>query len=289
MVALALVRIPVSSALECPSRIDEAKGAVPKAEAAFEKAKAAARAAARGPLTKAKDMLAHAEVEHKGAGGDVKKHAEAVREARTAQGYAEEARVIAERFEARSNSLVSVEKLPETRDWRRNMGVFGVREAPWAVGRRGKTAAGTRERVSPVVPIPRPACPLRVRKRRPWPVQRGTGAQTLRRAAAAGPGGRQQIGDAQQGVGQHGQPHEHVKPVVPLEQAAPHPAAAQEDGDAALDARTEALPLLERRTPLVRLPLRRPVPVPLGQTDQRDPRLGQAVLIGRTVKAPVPA
>ena len=86
------------SAFECPTRIDESKAAVQKAEAAFEKAKAAARAAARGPLTKAKEMLAHAEAEHKGAGSDVKKHAEAVREARTAEGYAEEARLIAERF-----------------------------------------------------------------------------------------------------------------------------------------------------------------------------------------------
>jgi len=85
-------------AFECPARIEEAKGAVQKAESAFEKAKAAAKADARGPLTKAKEMLSHAEAEHKGAGTDAKKHAEAVREARTAQGYAEEARLIAERF-----------------------------------------------------------------------------------------------------------------------------------------------------------------------------------------------
>ncbi len=85
-------------AFECPLRIEEARSAVQKAEAALEKAKAAARAAARGPLTKAKETLSHAEAEHKGAGTDVKKHAEAVREARTAQGYAEEARLIAEKF-----------------------------------------------------------------------------------------------------------------------------------------------------------------------------------------------
>lgn len=83
---------------ECPARIEEARSAVQKAEAALDKAKAAAKAAARGPLGKAKEMLAHAEAEHKGAGTDVKKHAEAVREARTAQGYAEEARLIAERL-----------------------------------------------------------------------------------------------------------------------------------------------------------------------------------------------
>ncbi len=83
---------------ECPARIEEAKAAVQKAEAAFEKAKAAAKAAARPSLTKAREILAHAEVEHKNAGNDVKKHAEAAREARTAQGYAEEARLIAEHY-----------------------------------------------------------------------------------------------------------------------------------------------------------------------------------------------
>jgi F0F1-type ATP synthase membrane subunit b/b' len=88
----------VAGAFACPTRIEEARGAVQKAEAALDKAKAAAKAAARGPLTKAKEMLSHAEAEHKGAGTDAKKHAEAVREARTAQGYAEEARLIAEHF-----------------------------------------------------------------------------------------------------------------------------------------------------------------------------------------------
>jgi len=85
-------------AFECPARIEEARAAVQKAEAALDKAKAAAKAVARGPLGKAKEMLSHAEAEHKGAGTDAKKHAEAVREARTAQGYAEEARLIAERL-----------------------------------------------------------------------------------------------------------------------------------------------------------------------------------------------
>ncbi len=102
MVLVALAMMTVGAgwtwAFECPARIDEARAAVKKAEAALDKAKAAAKAAARGPLGKAKEMLAHAEVEHKGAGQDAKKHAEAVREARTAQGYAEEARLIAERL-----------------------------------------------------------------------------------------------------------------------------------------------------------------------------------------------
>jgi len=100
LVVLALIWVESTTAwaFECPTRIEEARSAVQKAEAAMDKAKAAARAAARGPLTKAKEMLSHAEAEHNGAGTDVKKHAEAVREARTAQGYAEEARIIAERF-----------------------------------------------------------------------------------------------------------------------------------------------------------------------------------------------
>jgi len=79
------------AAMGCPVGIQEARGAL-------EKAMAAATAAACESLSLAKDMLHHAEAEHKGAGTDVKKHAEAVREARTAQGYAEEARLIAEKF-----------------------------------------------------------------------------------------------------------------------------------------------------------------------------------------------
>lgn len=86
------------AAFECPVRIEEATAALEKAGAAFDRAKAGARAAARGALTKAKEILAHAGAEHRGAGASVWKHAEAVREARTAQGYAEEARIIAERF-----------------------------------------------------------------------------------------------------------------------------------------------------------------------------------------------
>lgn len=97
-VAVVLLGSGVSWAFECPARIDEARAALQKAEAAVDKTKAAAKAAARGPLGKAKEMLAHAEAEHKGAGQDAKRHAEAVREARTAQGYAEEARLIAERL-----------------------------------------------------------------------------------------------------------------------------------------------------------------------------------------------
>jgi len=102
-VAFVVAAIILSSAsaawsFECPGRVEDAKSAVQRAEAALDKAKAAARAAARGPLNKAKELLSHAEAEHKGAGQDARKHAEAVREAHTAQGYAEEARLIAEKF-----------------------------------------------------------------------------------------------------------------------------------------------------------------------------------------------
>ena len=46
-------------------------------------------------------MLAHAEIEHKGAGRDARKRAGVVREARTAQRYAEQARVVAKRSQRR--------------------------------------------------------------------------------------------------------------------------------------------------------------------------------------------
>ena len=88
----------VGWAFECPARIEEARAAIQKAETAIDKAKAAAKGAARTPFARAKELVAHAEKEHKGAATDAKKHAEAVREARTAQGYAEEARLIAEHF-----------------------------------------------------------------------------------------------------------------------------------------------------------------------------------------------
>jgi Na+-transporting methylmalonyl-CoA/oxaloacetate decarboxylase gamma subunit len=45
----------VASAFECPARPDETRVAVQKAEAALDRAKAAAKAAARGPLGKVKE------------------------------------------------------------------------------------------------------------------------------------------------------------------------------------------------------------------------------------------
>jgi hypothetical protein len=54
-------------------------------------------------------MLSHAEAEQKGAGTDAKKHAEAVREVRTAHGDAEEAWLIAEHFEANRRPRTSLQ------------------------------------------------------------------------------------------------------------------------------------------------------------------------------------
>ena len=66
-------------------------------------------------------MLSHAEAEQKDAGNDVEKHAEAVREARTAQGCAEEARIIAENFQA-----MVVPGCEENRSMTGRKKVFGV-------------------------------------------------------------------------------------------------------------------------------------------------------------------
>jgi hypothetical protein len=64
---------------DCTARLDEARGAVRQAEAAVEKAKPSGKDAAKGPLAKAKKGLLHAEAE-------------------CAQGYAEEARMLAEKL-----------------------------------------------------------------------------------------------------------------------------------------------------------------------------------------------
>jgi hypothetical protein len=57
----------------------------------------AGKNAAKNPLAKAKKQLLHAEAECK-TERDVRKQAEAIREAREAQGYAEEAQLLAERL-----------------------------------------------------------------------------------------------------------------------------------------------------------------------------------------------
>jgi hypothetical protein len=72
---------------------------VKEAEAAVAKAKDSGKNAAKAPLAKAKKQLLHAEAECKTDGAkDVRKNAEAGREAREAQGLAEEARMLADKL-----------------------------------------------------------------------------------------------------------------------------------------------------------------------------------------------
>jgi hypothetical protein len=85
-------------AVDCGGRVEEARGAIKQAEAAIARAKEGGKTAASGPLAKAKKLVLHAESDCKTGGGDVKKHAHAVREAREAQGFAEEAIVLAEKL-----------------------------------------------------------------------------------------------------------------------------------------------------------------------------------------------
>ena len=85
------------AAADCAKTVEEARAAIKQAEAAVSQAKDSGKKAAAGPLGKAKKGLLHADAECKGE-KDVRKHAEATREAREAQGYAEEARMLAEKL-----------------------------------------------------------------------------------------------------------------------------------------------------------------------------------------------
>lgn len=82
---------------DCGVRVNDALESIKQAEAAVNKAKDSGKAAAQTPLAKAKKNLIHAEAKCK-TEKDVRKHAEAAREAREAQGYAEEAQTLAERL-----------------------------------------------------------------------------------------------------------------------------------------------------------------------------------------------
>src|SRR2546425_4276530 len=89
-------------------------------------------------------------------------------------------------------------------------------------------------------------------RQNPAPVRPQRGGWLLRGATPSGGVLAQEVSDPQQVVRQHRRAHEHLEPVAALEQAAPHPAAAEEHRDPALDARAEALPVLERPTLLIR-------------------------------------
>jgi hypothetical protein len=99
VIACALAGTAVAASADCSARVAEAQGAIKEAEAAVAKAKDSGKAAARGPLDKAKKQALHAEAECKTDGvKNVRKNAESGREAREAQGLAEEAKMLAEKL-----------------------------------------------------------------------------------------------------------------------------------------------------------------------------------------------
>ena len=102
-------------------------------------------------------------------------------------------------------------------------------------------------------------------ERRP-PQARGTGGTDGGLAGARAPGAASlpQRRDPEQVVRQDRRADEDLEPLSPLEQAAAQAGPAQEDRDPAFDARPEALPLLERPTPLMGGVLRGLVAAPLG-------------------------
>ncbi len=95
LVALAWAAAPLpAGAYSCPILINEADELIAKADAAVQKSTAADRAAAERALAEAKRMVAEARKEHEGAKAKAG-HAAAVRKAKIAKAYAEEAQVLA--------------------------------------------------------------------------------------------------------------------------------------------------------------------------------------------------
>jgi hypothetical protein len=96
-IAAALVVLPtLGHAYSCPILIKEAEDQIVRAEAALAKATGGDRAAADAALAEAKRMVAEARKEHEGAKAKPG-HAAAVRKAKIARAYAEEAQALAER------------------------------------------------------------------------------------------------------------------------------------------------------------------------------------------------
>ncbi len=87
---------PAASAYTCPLLIKEAESLIAKAEAAVAKASGGDKAAAERALGEAKKLVAEARRDHEGATAKLG-HAEAVRKAKTAKAFAEEALVLTER------------------------------------------------------------------------------------------------------------------------------------------------------------------------------------------------
>jgi hypothetical protein len=83
-------------AYSCPVVIKEAEDQTVRAEGAIAKATGGDRAAAEAALAEARRMVGEARKEHEGARAKAG-HAAAVRKAKVARAYAEEAQVLAER------------------------------------------------------------------------------------------------------------------------------------------------------------------------------------------------
>jgi hypothetical protein len=92
-----LITSVASAAADCVKTVAEARAAIKQAEDAIGKAKETGKKAAATPLGNAKKGVLHAEAECR-TEKSVQKQAEATREAREAQGYAEEARMLAEKL-----------------------------------------------------------------------------------------------------------------------------------------------------------------------------------------------
>ena len=95
VVAVLSLVVAVPAVADCAKTVDEARNSIKAAEGAIAKAKDSGKNAANVPLGKAKKGLLHAEAECK-TERDVRNQAKAAREAREAQGHADEARMLAE-------------------------------------------------------------------------------------------------------------------------------------------------------------------------------------------------
>jgi len=97
LVALAWAPAPhPAAAYSCPLLIKEADDLIARAEAAVHKSTAPDRAAAERALAEARRWVAEARKDHEGARAKAD-HAAAVRKAKIAKAYADEAQVLAER------------------------------------------------------------------------------------------------------------------------------------------------------------------------------------------------
>jgi hypothetical protein len=91
------IMVPVlAHAFSCPIMIKEAEDAIAKAEPTVAKSGSPDKPAAERALAEAKKMVAEARKDHEGAKARAD-HAAAIRKAKIARAYAEEAQVLTER------------------------------------------------------------------------------------------------------------------------------------------------------------------------------------------------